>query len=57
MPTVAAFVEQYAAFKPVVIYASENGHTVGKPPVYAEVFTVPAGYSPTARIDVKGRKA
>jgi hypothetical protein len=56
MPTVTALVEQFAEFAPKVIYASENGHTVGKPPVYAEVFDIPRGYSPMARIDVKGRK-
>lgn len=56
MPTVSAIVAQYAAFNPVVVYASERGITVGTRPVYAEVFDVPQGYHPMARVEVKGRK-
>lgn len=44
MPIVSSIVAQYAAFNPVVVYASERGITVGKRPVYAEVFCIPRGY-------------
>lgn len=44
MPITTALVEQYAEFKPTVIYAQENGITVGKEPQDREVFTIPHGY-------------
>lgn len=53
MPTVTAIVQEYERFAPKVIYAQENGITVGKPPVYTEVFDVPANYFPSWRPEVK----
>lgn len=46
MPTVAAWVDEYAQWGAKVVYASEGGHQVGKQPDEANVFTVPAGYNP-----------
>jgi hypothetical protein len=56
MPITAALVEQYAEFSPTVIYAQENGLTVGKPPHYAEVFDIPANYHPSYQLPAKERK-
>lgn len=44
MPITASIVEQYAEFSPRVIFASENGITVGKRPNYTETFDSPHGY-------------
>lgn len=46
MPVVTAILAEYAQFAPTVVFASENGIVVGKPPVYAEVFDIPPGYRP-----------
>jgi hypothetical protein len=56
MPLVSAILAEYADFAPTVVYATENGIVVGKPPVYAEVFPIPPGYRPMARFEAKGRK-
>jgi hypothetical protein len=56
MPVVSAILAEYEQFAPKVVYATENGIVVGKPPVYAEVFQIPAGYQPMAQIEAKGRK-
>ncbi|HEX8924926.1 MAG TPA: hypothetical protein VF786_04000 [Terriglobales bacterium] len=56
MPITTALLAEFAEFAPTVVYACENGITVGKRPVYAEVFDVPANYFPMARVEVKGRK-
>jgi hypothetical protein len=57
MPQTTALVEQYAEFSPKVIYASENGITVGRRPQYAEVFTIPPRYGDYAPgTDRKARK-
>lgn len=56
MPATTALMEQYAEFKPTLIYAVEGAHTFGKPPQYAEVFPIPANYEPMKVIEVKGRK-
>jgi hypothetical protein len=53
MPFTTSLLEQYAEFAPTVIYAVENGITVGKPPQYAEVFDIPAGYQPCKQFDGK----
>jgi hypothetical protein len=54
MPITAALLDQYAEFSPKVLYAVEAGITVGKPPKYKEVFTIPPGYGYVA--PVKARK-
>jgi hypothetical protein len=56
MPIVTAIVQEYEQFAPKVIFAHENGVTVGKPPQYIEVFEIPARYFPMAQIEAKGRK-
>ena len=56
MPTVSAIVAELEQFKPQVVYAQENGITVGKAPKYAEVFDIPANYFPCAEYTTKGRK-
>jgi hypothetical protein len=56
MPVTTALMEQYAEFKPKLIYAQEGAHTFGKLPQYAEVFDVPAGYFPCFEIPTKGKK-
>jgi hypothetical protein len=56
MPITTSLMEQYAEFKPTMIYASENGHTFGKPPEYAEVFDIPANYNPSYQAPAKGAK-
>ena len=53
MPTVAAWVDEYAQWGAKVIYASEGGHQVGKQPDEVNVFTVPAGYNPCYQIPDK----
>lgn len=46
MPQVAAFVDQIRAqgVEVKVLYASENGHELGKKPQDREVFDIPANY-------------
>lgn len=46
MPTVAAFVDELraAGLNPKVLYASENGKTVGRLDAEENAFTVPANY-------------
>lgn len=46
MPVVAALVTEYREMFPsaVVVYAKENGITVGKPPARENAFTIPRGY-------------
>lgn len=46
MPTITALVEQYAEFSPTVVWAEENGITVGKKPDYTSenAFQIPHGY-------------
>lgn len=46
MPIVSSIVDELErdGLSPRVIYASENGITVGKRPEYAEVFEIPRGY-------------
>jgi hypothetical protein len=46
MPTVAALVDELRAkgLEPRVIYASENGKTLGAKPQYREVFDIPQDY-------------
>jgi hypothetical protein len=39
-----------------VVYACENGITVGKKPQGENAFEIPAGYAPMRQIEVKGRK-
>lgn len=56
MPQTTALMEQYAEFSPTLIYASENGHSFGKPPEYVEVFDIPAGYNPSYQAPTKERK-
>lgn len=56
MPITTAILAEYAEFSPTVIYASENGITVGKKPDYPEAFAIPPRYFPMAQIEVKGRK-
>lgn len=57
MPLTTAFVERYAEFSPKVIYASENGITVGKPPPSDEnVFVIPARYRMSAEPVVRGKR-
>lgn len=48
MPGVAAIVDEYRALFPdlKVVYASENGVTVGKRGADANAFQVPANYFP-----------
>jgi hypothetical protein len=53
MPTVTAILAEYAAFAPTVVFASENGITVGKEPDYSGAFTVPAGYAPMWKPEAK----
>lgn len=56
MPVTTALLAEYAEFAPKVVYAQENGITVGKKPDYSSAFTVPANYFPCAQFDGKGRK-
>lgn len=56
MPTVSAWLEEYAEFGAKVIYAVENGITAGRKPKDAEVFQIPAGYSPMRAVETKGKK-
>jgi hypothetical protein len=46
MPTVAAMVDEYRASFPglQVIFASEEGFSVGKPPKKERAFTIPRNY-------------
>lgn len=44
MPVTTAFVEQYAEWSPKVIYARENGITVGKRDEDENCFEIPANY-------------
>lgn len=50
MPTVAAIVDEYRAMFPDlrVIYASENGKTLGKVPQDENAFDIPANYGKPA---------
>ncbi len=56
MPTVAAWVDEYAQWGVKVVYASEGGHTVGAQPTEANVFAVPAGYNPCYQVQAKASK-
>ena len=57
MPQTTALLAEFAEWKPTVIYARENGITVGKKPEYVEVFDIPAGYFPMRPMpESKGRK-
>jgi hypothetical protein len=46
MPTIAAIVDEYRAIFPElkVIFASENGITVGERPTKEKAFTIPRNY-------------
>lgn len=57
MPITTQLLDEYAAWSPTAIYASENGKTYGKPPQFAEVFDVPARYFPMAEHGKKSKEA
>ena len=44
MPITSALVERYAEFSPRVVYASENGITVGREPQDENAFDIPPNY-------------
>lgn len=53
MPLTTAFVEQYAEFGAVLVYACENGITYGKPSQDDpdKVFTIPPGYRMATNVE------
>lgn len=53
MPIVSAMLEEFAEFSPKVIFASENGISVGKRPVAESAFTIPPGYFPMRPVETK----
>lgn len=57
MPITTALLAEYAEWGATVVYACENGITVGKRPKDENVFDIPAGYAPMrAMPELKGRK-
>jgi hypothetical protein len=54
MPITTAFVEQYAEFSPVLIYAAENGRAYGKPPQEENCFDIPPRYG--VAVQMKGKR-
>lgn len=58
MPIVASIVDEYRQQFPglKVVYAQENGITVGTKPRDENVFDIPANYFPCKSFDPKGKK-
>lgn len=57
MPVTTSLLAEFAEFGATVVYACENGITVGKKPQEENVFEIPTGYAPMRQIpEAKGRK-
>lgn len=57
MPVTTALLAEFAQYGATVVYACENGITVGKKPQDENVFDIPAGYAPMRPApEAKGRK-
>jgi hypothetical protein len=51
MPLTTAFVEQYAEWGAVLVYACENGITYGKKPQEENVFDIPPLYRMATHVE------
>jgi hypothetical protein len=56
MPVTNSLLAEFSEWGAKVIYAQENGITVGKKPEYSGAFDVPPGYAPMRQVELKGRK-